>query len=204
VVAEEAASHGNVPRCGRAFFLVDPLDGTKEFLRANGEFTVNLALVDGGVPVAGAVFAPAIGRLWYGGRHAFACEVQPGAAFPGRDKSREIHVRTPSADGLVVLESRSHPEPRTEDFLKGLRILERRKAGSSLKFCLLAEGGADLYPRFGPTMEWDTAAGDAVLRAAGGIVLATDGQPLAYAKEALGFRNPDFIAWGARTAETVR
>jgi 3'(2'), 5'-bisphosphate nucleotidase len=186
------------------FFLVDPLDGTREFIARNGEFTVNVALIDAGVPIAGAVYAPAIGKLWFGGTSAFLCEVPVGEALPEPSAWRPISARAAPAK-LAALASRSHADPATEAFLSQLPIGERKSAGSSLKFCVIAEGAADVYPRFAPTMEWDTAAGDAVLRAAGGIVLAMDGAPLAYGKYAAALRNGGFVAWGdpalaARTA----
>ena len=200
VLAEEAASRGEIPACHRAMILVDPLDGTREFLGRNGEFTVNIALVVDGEPCAGAVYAPAIGKLWFAGKHAFVCDVQPGAALPQRGFWRAIHVRVAPEGKMVALASRSHADAETEAFLATLPVSERRSAGSSLKFCSLAEGGADVYPRFGPTMEWDTAAGDAVLRAAGGSVLAIDGAPLRYGKGGEHYRNAPFVAWGDRGA----
>ena len=196
VVAEESASRGDTPAPCDRFILVDPLDGTREFLNHNGEFTLNIALVKEGVPVAGAVYAPAIARLWYAGHHAFACEATPGAALPGRSVVRPIHARPAPANGLVAIASRSHADPQTEAFLERLPIGERRCAGSSLKFCLLAQGEADVYPRFGPTMEWDTAAGEAVLRAAGGTVEGCDHRPFKYGKSKAQYRNGGFIAWG--------
>ena len=195
ILAEEAASRGDVPDLDGRFILVDPVDGTKEFLNRNGEFTVNIALVDDGVPCAGAVYAPALGRLWLGGEVACACAIEPGAELQDADL-RAIHTRLAPDEGLVVMASRSHADSRTEDFLADLAVAQRRNAGSSLKFCALAEGEADLYPRFGPTMEWDTGAGDAVLRAAGGIVLGEDGSPFRYGKTAAGVRNRPFVAWG--------
>ena len=200
VVAEEAASRGEKPRCGRAFILVDPVDGTREFLHRNGEFTINIALILDGVPRAGAVYAPAIGRLWMAGEHAYCCEVQPGEPLPSIASRREIHVRTCPVRGLTALASRSHVDEKTESFLSNLPIAERRSAGSSLKFCVLAEGEADVYPRFGQTMEWDTAAGDAVLRAAGGVVVDESGVALRYGKADAQYRNGPFVAWGDRAA----
>ena len=156
---------------GATFILVDPLDGTREFLARNGEFTVNLGLIIDGVPRAGVVYAPALGQIWIAGSQAFSPRVSPGAGLPPPIAAGSfIRARAP-ADGLVALASRSHADPQTEAYLAQLPIKERQAAGSSLKFCRIAEGVADVYPRFGPTMEWDTAAGDAVLRAAGGIVL---------------------------------
>jgi len=198
VIAEEAASRGEKPACGRAFILVDPVDGTREFLHRNGEFTINIALVIDGVPRAGAIFAPAINKLWMAGRHAYACEVEPGAALPPVSARRAIHARAVPSEGLTALASRSHADPETEAFLATLPVTECISAGSSLKFCLVAEGKGDVYPRFGPTMEWDTAAGDAILRAAGGVVLDQTGAPLRYGKADAQYRNGPFIAWGRR------
>ena len=196
VVAEEAASRGEKPRCGRAFILVDPVDGTREFLHRNDEFTVNIALIVDGVPRAGAVYAPALGRMWMAGAHAYAFFVEPGAPLPPRSERCLIHVRDYPEHGLIALASRSHADSQTEAFLARLPIAERRCAGSSLKFCILAEGNADVYPRFGQTMEWDTAAGDAVLRAAGGAVLDVMGVALLYGKADHQYRNGPFVAWG--------
>jgi 3'(2'),5'-bisphosphate nucleotidase len=199
IVAEEAAAAGCSLDVGARFFLVDPLDGTREFLARNGEFTINVALIDARVPVAGAVYAPASGRLWFAGEAAFFCEASVGDDLP--DETRWRRLRTRSAPPRwVALASRSHCDPETEAFLAKLPIGERTAAGSSLKFCVIAEGGADVYPRFAPTMEWDTAAGDAVLRAAGGIVLDAGGEPLAYGKVGAGLRNGGFVAWGDANA----
>lgn len=198
VIAEEAASRGEKPRCGRAFILVDPVDGTREFLHKNGEFTINIALILDGVPRAGAVYAPAIGKLWMAGAHAWSCDVAPGCALPPLAQRRPIKVRVNPAGGLTALASRSHADEKTEAFLSQLPIAERRCAGSSLKFCVVAEGEADVYPRFGPTMEWDTAAGDAVLRAAGGAVLDETGAAMRYGKAEAQYRNGSFVAWGER------
>jgi 3'(2'), 5'-bisphosphate nucleotidase len=188
VVAEEAVSAGHAAGpCGDLFWLVDPLDGTKEFIGRNGEFTVNIALNQGGRPVAGVVYAPALDRLYAG-----ADDTEPFCEdVRGR---RPIHCRTGDGRGLVVVGSRSHgDEAAMEKFLAGCEVESRRPAGSSLKFCAVAEGDADLYPRLGRTMEWDTAAGHAVLRAAGGEVWSLeDGLALAYGKP--GFANPHFVA----------
>ena len=200
VVAEEAASRGEKPKCGRAFILVDPVDGTREFLHRNGEFTINIALILDGTPRAGAVYAPALGRMWFAGAHAYACFVEPGAPLPPLSGRQPIHVRANPCRGLTALASRSHADAQTDAFLARLPIVERRAAGSSLKFCILAEGGADVYPRVGQTMEWDTAAGDAVLRAAGGAVLDEHGEALRYGKADHQYRNGPFVAWGDRAA----
>jgi 3'(2'), 5'-bisphosphate nucleotidase len=187
VVTEERAASHAAGFAGERFFLVDPIDGTKEFVASRGEFTVNIGLIENGVPVAGAVCAPAVGRLFAGavGHGAFE------APFEGGDR-REIRVRKPDNDGLIVVASRSHMTPQTQAFVDSNKVASLANAGSSLKFCLLAAGEADLYPRFGPTMEWDTAAGHAVLAAGGGSVVEIDGKALAYGKPA--YKNPFFIA----------
>jgi 3'(2'), 5'-bisphosphate nucleotidase len=198
VLAEEAASRGEktVLQAASAFILVDPVDGTREFLSRNGEFTVNIALIADEAPVAGVVYAPALEQLWIGGAAASLCTVAPGAPLPPPERRQRIHARPAPEQGLTALLSRSHARPATEAFLAKLPVRERREAGSSLKFCKVAEGYADVYPRFGPTMEWDTAAGDAVLRAAGGLVLDDAGHPLRYGKAEAQFKNGPFVAWG--------
>lgn len=208
VIAEESASRGVIPMCGRGFLLVDPLDGTKEFLHRNGEFTVNIALVVDQRPKAGVVYAPALGKLWFGGDHAYGCEAKPGAPLPAAAARRQLHARPVPAHDMIALTSRSHFEEEAEALLSSLPLKQRRPVGSSVKFCLIAEGEGDLYPRFGPTMEWDVAAGEAILRAAGGQVLSPEGEPLCYGKKSDGYRNGSFIAWGGidprRAADYVR
>jgi len=196
IVAEESAARGEKPALGGAFVLVDPLDGTREFLSRNGEFTINIALVRNHAVAAGAVYAPALGRLWLAGRRACVCAAPVGASLPPPAARLPLKTRAAPRAGLVALASRSHCDPATEAFLAALPIGERRSAGSSLKFCVMAEGEADLYPRFGPTMEWDTAAGEAILRAAGGTVVSAGGGPFLYGKAEAGFRNAGFIACG--------
>ena len=187
VVGEEAASAGDIPDVSNRFWLVDPVDGTKEFITRNGEFTVNIALVDHGVPVLGLVLAPALGTLYVGA-------VGLGAWVEVGGVRRDIAVRRVPVDGLTVVGSRHHGNDAAVDaFLAGRTVAANRRVGSSLKLCILAEGLADVYPRFGRTMEWDIAAGDAILRAAGGAVRTMDGAPLRYGKP--GFENPDFVAW---------
>ncbi len=202
IVAEEAAAKGFTPACGDLFFLVDPLDGTREFVSGKTDFTVNIALVCKGAPVAGAVYAPVARSLWVGARmgaqeRAATALAEPGGAAPPFETMRAIHARPRPAQGLVALVSRSHSSPLVDAYLAGLPIGVRRDMGSSLKFCLIAEGEGDVYPRMSPTMEWDTAAGDAILRAAGGATLDEGGALLRYGKAAEAFRNPNFIAWGA-------
>jgi 3'(2'), 5'-bisphosphate nucleotidase len=188
-VAEETVAAGHVPEIDDSpFWLVDPLDGTKEFLSRNGEFTVNIALIQAGEPVLGVVLAPARGQAWWGAR------AKGAMARDAEGRTRAIAVRKPPADGLVAIASRSHRDAETQAFLDQAGVAECISAGSSLKFCLVAEGKADLYPRFGRTMEWDTAAGHAVLGAAGGRVTTRDGAPFLYRKP--GFENPPFIARG--------
>jgi 3'(2'), 5'-bisphosphate nucleotidase len=199
VVAEEAAAKGDPCAVAERFLLVDPLDGTREFIARNGEFTINIALIERGRPVAGAVYAPALERVWFGGERAFVCDVPVGGRLPASSEWRRIRIR-PAPPALIALASRSHCDPQTEAFLETLPIGERRSRGSSLKFCMIGEGLADVYPRFGPTMEWDTAAGDAVLRAAGGVVLDQSGAPLGYGKVEVGLRNGPFLAWGDPSA----
>jgi 3'(2'), 5'-bisphosphate nucleotidase len=189
VISEEEVAEGREPElAGERFWLVDPLDGTKEFIKRNGEFTVNIALIERSRPVLGVVHAPALdATYWVSG---------PGAARARTGaKEHAIEARLPPPDGLVVAVSRSHANTAAlDDFLKGLPVVERRPAGSSLKLCLIANGEADLYPRLGPTMEWDIAAGHAVLAAAGGSVRDTEGREIAYGKK--GLLNPPFVARG--------
>jgi len=198
VVSEEAADRPAPPAAG-VFLLVDPLDGTREFLGPSGEFTVNIALVAAGRPVCGVVHAPAIGRIWRGlaGRGAEAAALAAGED-PARAQWVPCRVRPRPEGRLTAVASRSHLDAETEAFLARLPVGEHRSIGSSLKFCLLAEGEADVYPRFGPTMEWDTAAGQAVLEAAGGRVTNPDGTAFTYGKAGEGYRNGPFIAWGGR------
>lgn len=203
VIAEEAVAAGHAPEIDHRFFLVDPLDGTKEFINKSSDFTVNIALIDGGVPVAGVVYAPALGI-------AYAGEGDKAWKMAVSDEG-QVTIRVPITSRTVVkppvgLISRSHCDAKTHAFVAEHAVKDCRSIGSSLKFCMLAEGGADVYPRFTRTMEWDTAAGDAVLRAAGGRTLGLDGKPLVYGKRNQAhdsdFANPSFIAWG-RAAETA-
>lgn len=190
VVAEEEACAGRVPEVGDLFFLVDPLDGTRGFADRSGEFTVNIALVERGDPVAGVIQAPASGALYYGARGAGA------RRHAGTEEA--ISPRAPLRGRLTAIGSRNHRVTGEQERLTALGVTDYVPAGSSLKFCVLAEGGADVYPRWAPTMEWDTAAGHAILAAAGGRVMELDGEgreigPLRYGRP--GFANPQFIAW---------
>jgi len=172
------------------FWLVDPLDGTKEFIKRNGEFTVNIALIEGNTPVLGVVYVPVPDKMYVGvvGEGAF---VQQGEEEPGSIQVR----RADPENGLTVVMSRSHPSAELAEYLKNINVAEALPVGSSLKLCVVAGGKADLYPRLGPTMEWDTAAGQAVVLAAGGTVKTLDGEDLSYNKENL--LNPHFIVKGA-------
>jgi 3'(2'), 5'-bisphosphate nucleotidase len=175
-------------RAWRRLFVVDPLDGTREFLKRNGEFTINIALVEEGVPTLGVVFAPMMDRTYWGATFLGAFRIDD-------EGEHAIRIGVEPNDLRVVV-SRSHPGERLAQFLAALPNHRPVEVGSSLKFCRVAEGSADFYPRLSPTMEWDTAAGDAVLRAAGGRVLDLEGRPLTYNKEDL--RNPSFVALGGR------
>ena len=196
-VAEEEVAAGRLPKVGSRFFLVDPLDGTKEFVKRNGEFTVNIALVEGHRPVCGVVLAPAKARAFIGDGVNGAFELAaPEDLVLDVTQAEPIRSRKPPVDGLVVIASRTHRDAKTEEYLAAYRVASLLAAGSSLKFCLVATGEADLYPRHGRTMEWDTAAGQAVLEAAGGSVKTLEGAPLAYGKTDAGFANPYFVARG--------
>ncbi|MHC5231349.1 3'(2'),5'-bisphosphate nucleotidase CysQ [Brucella sp. LJL56] len=198
VVAEEEVAAGRLPsQLGRRFLLVDPLDGTREFLLRNGDFTVNIGLIEDGVPVLGIVYAPVRNRLFIGNSNdAEEITTTKDHAIGSR---RGIAVRVHGPERVAVC-SRSHKNPETEKFLNDNGISSCVSIGSSLKFCLIASGEADIYPRFGPTMEWDTAAGDAVLRAAGGLTTTFEGAPLFYGQRisegVAGFANPNFVAFG--------
>jgi 3'(2'), 5'-bisphosphate nucleotidase len=200
VVSEESC--GMIGALPKRFFLVDPLDGTKEFIQGRGDFTVNVALIEDGRPSFGLVYAPARALLavTVADGNAVSAELHPSAS--GADFSHlrltTLRARVPERQGLTALVSLSHPDPKTEAYLAKLNIAERSSVGSSVKFVTLAGGEADVYPRFGPTMEWDTAAGQAVLEAAGGRVDTLSGGPLRYGKTEQGLRNPSFIACGCQ------
>jgi 3'(2'), 5'-bisphosphate nucleotidase len=199
VVSEETAADRSAALASR-FFLVDPLDGTKEFIKKRTDFTVNVALIEDGYPCFGLVYAPARKRLAVTVADGIAVEAELPPDAAGADlralKQRRLHARAGDPNGLTALVSLSHLDPETEKFLEGLHIAERAGAGSSVKFLEIARGRADVYPRFGPTMEWDTAAGQAVLEASGGHVVDAHGERFRYGKTAEGLRNPSFIAWG--------
>jgi 3'(2'), 5'-bisphosphate nucleotidase len=199
IVSEETASDRSAD-LGPRFFLVDPLDGTKEFIEKRSDFTINVALVENGVPTFGLVYAPARRLLALTQQAGAAAEAKLEPSDAGSDLAKlqltPLHTRGPKPEGLVAVASRSHLDPATQAFLAKLKLAGSSNAGSALKFLLVARGEADVYPRFGPTMEWDTAAGHAVLNAAGGYVTDTDGAPLCYGKRAAGLRNAGFVAWG--------
>lgn len=187
IVAEEGHANPDGAWPPTRFWLVDPLDGTREFVGGTHEFTVNIALIDAGAPVLGVILAPALDRLF--------AAANGGALIEDAAGRRQLSARTVPHEGATVVSSRSHGDADAlARFEAGRKIAASLTAGSSLKFCLLATGEADLYPRFGRTMEWDTAAGDAILRAAGGNVIDLTGEPLRYGKP--GFENPHFVALG--------
>ena len=192
VLSEEAA---DIPWAERSqwptYWLVDPLDGTREFIKRNGEFTVNIALIEQNEPIFGVVHAPVGGETWHAqqGRNAYR---RVG------DVDAQIRTRAPATGTLKVAASRSHRDARTQAFLDGLGTIEDVALGSSLKFCRIAEGALDVYPRFGPTSEWDTAAAQCVLEAAGGALLAPDGRAFRYNRRET-LLNGDFVALGDMT-----
>ena len=196
-LGEESVAAGHVPELDGSFFVVDPLDGTKEFIRRNGEFTVNIALTEHNRPRRGVVLAPATGEVFFGG---------PDGAFAGRVDGRDLADLRPisvsDADRpLRIVASRSHGHAATRDLCDALAVAGDVSVGSSLKFCLLAEGKAELYPRFTPTSEWDTAAGQAVLEAAGGVVVDLAGRPLSCGHPGNRFLNPYFVAASSQDLE---
>lgn len=192
IVAEESVAAGTIPEVGDGpFWLVDPLDGTKEFISRRGEYTVNIALIENRRPQLGVVLAPAIGAMYWGSPHGAFAITDGGPARP-------IHCRPMPARGVVAVASRSHTNAETDAYLAKFDVAEKISSGSSIKFCLVATGQADLYPRMGRTMEWDVAAGHAVVRFAGGSVTTVDGAEFVYAKP--GFENPHFVVRGAPAA----
>ncbi len=195
IIGEEAFAAGEAPAIGDSpFWLVDPLDGTKEFVNRNGEFTVNIAIIDAGRPVLGIIHAPVLGLTYWGA--AVGVFMQTGDG-----DERTIACRQAPAEGLTAMVSRSHRGPEMEDFLADYAITGETTSGSSIKFCRIAEGEADLYPRLGRTMEWDTAACHAIVRFAGGAVTDLDGNELTYGKP--GFENPHFIVKGPGVAKAT-
>ena len=203
VISEESAD-AKRDRFDGSFLIVDPLDGTREFLAGRDEFTVNLAIITGGVPVAGIIAAPARGRVWRGAVGIKAERLR--LLEDGADQAQSIHTRVWPREGAVAAVSRSHFDPATDAFLAKLGPVTRSASGSALKFCQVAEGGADVYPRLATTCEWDVAAGQALVVAAGGAVTTPQGLPLDFGRAAENFRVPAFIAWGdaRKSAATSR
>jgi len=199
VVSEEAceAWRGRAP--GAAFILVDPLDGTAEFIAGRPEYTVNIALIRDGTPVVGVVAAPALGLVWRGAVGGGAERLRFSAGDKRVGRAEPIHTRT-SPSTPVAAVSRTHFDAVTASFLKRLGPVKEIPFGSALKFARLAEGAVDVYPRLAPTFEWDVAAGHALVAAAGGIVVAPDGQALRYGRAHVEFRVDGFIAWGDAAA----
>ena len=192
IASEELVEAEGVPPQASRFWAVDPLDGTKEFIARNREFAVLIALIEDGIPILGVVHGPALGVTYA------ACGPGTATRQLGNGKLEPIQARTPPPDGLVVIHSRSHENSRRlAEFLQSYPVRERKKCGSALKFGVIAAGKADLYPRFGTTMEWDTAAGQAILEAAGGRVETAAGTRLTYGKP--GLKNDGFLAWGQST-----
>jgi 3'(2'), 5'-bisphosphate nucleotidase len=202
VVSEEATAHASPADLPGSFVLVDPLDGTRELLAGRDEYTVNIGIVTGGRPRLGIVATPAQGVFWRGieGRGAERLQLAPGAPAAAAQQRTAIRARPCPPSGLIAAVSRSHLDSQTEALLARLPIAERFARGSAVKFCQLAEGTADIYPRLSTTCEWDVAAGHAVLVAAGGTVTAPDGAPLRYGQLSDGFRVPAFVAWGDPSA----
>ncbi len=195
VIAEENASRGNVPVVGKSFFLVDPLDGTREFAARNGQFTVNIALIENGVPVMGVIYAPALDQMYCGdvtsGAHKSSMRPEDDVV---ESTWNPIRVAPSRPEGPIAIASRSHRDDQTEAYIAAAKPSAIKNVGSSLKFCAIAEGSADIYPRYGRTMEWDTAAGQAILEAAGGLVRDAAGNRLTYGKVQAGYANPAFFA----------
>lgn len=200
VIAEEEVAAGRIPDIAGRFFLVDPLDGTKGFIKGRPEFTINIGLIEARVPVFGLLYAPALADFYVtlAANEAANARLEPGSGVRSLADCglRPLRGRVPDPHALVALTSQSHLNRATESFLSNYNVIERRALASSLKFGLIAKGEADFYPRVGPTCEWDTAAGHAVLAAAGGAVTSIDGTPLLYGNADRRFENPDFVAWG--------
>ena len=198
VLAEEAVAAGIIPDVGEQFFLVDPLDGTKEFIKKGNDFMVNIALIQHGRPIMGVVYAPAQDRIWVaeGPATAWEAKVAPGGDLPAVSERNPLKIAKCPDAGVRAVASKSHRTPETDEFLEKFKVSDLVGAGSSLKFCLIASGEADLYPRLGRTMEWDTGAGHAVVLAAGGRVLTMEAVDLTYGKKERGYDNPYFVVYG--------
>lgn len=200
VIAEEAVTAGRIPAIGRRFFLVDPLDGTKGFVRGDRDFTINIGLIEDRVPTFGVVYAPALDDFYVTLAPAETANARLAPDAPVRTLAdcalQPVRTRVPQPGKMKALTSTSHPRHETVRLLDRYGVTERKPVSSSIKFCLIARGEADVYPRMGPTSEWDTAAGQAVLTAAGGVVTRFDGAPMVYGNAADKFVNPAFVAWG--------
>ena len=197
VIGEEACSDALPTHLEEVFFLLDPLDGTRDFVAKRDNFTVNIGLIAGQTPIAGVIYAPVHAKLYFSGKQsAFRIDISPDGKLD-LAKATALHTNTINPQGLKVIASRSHRDEKTEDIINRLYVSKTIAAASSYKFCMVAEGTADFYPRFGRTMEWDTAAGQAILEAAGGVVTTEDGAPFTYGKLARGLDNPSFIAAAA-------
>lgn len=194
VISEESAVPQTPALIEGSFFIVDPLDGTKEFLKGSDEFAVLLGIVTDGVPIAGIVAGPNRGQVWRGvvGHGAERLRLLPD----GADQAQPIHARPWPGESAIAMVSRSHYDPKTDAFLKPFGAIQHDSCGSALKFALIAEGSADIYPRLGTTCEWDVAAGHALIAAAGGTVLSPEGGPLHFGHADRNFRLPAFVAWG--------
>ena len=194
VVGEEACAETLPEKLDRVFFLLDPLDGTRDFVAKRDNFTVNIGLIADNLPIAGVIYAPVHEKLYFSGpKAAYRLQIAPDGALDIA-KATPLQTNTIRPDGLKVIASASHRDAKTDDLIGRLHVSKTLAAASSYKFCMLAEGTADFYPRYGRTMEWDTAAGQAILEAAGGIVTNEDGSPFGYGKLARGLDNPSFIA----------
>lgn len=198
IVSEESLGSSSATPLGPSFALVDPLDGTREFLAGRNEFTANIALVIEGIPAVGVIAAPALGLIWRGiaGRGAECLRLRPGATADEAEEFVAIRTRRRPAQGLIAMVSRSHFDAETAALLGRLPVTARIACGSSIKFCRIAEGSADIYARLAPTHEWDIAAGHAVVTAAGGALMTPESAPLAYGRAVEGFRVPAFLAFG--------
>jgi 3'(2'), 5'-bisphosphate nucleotidase len=195
IISEEAYSNGEVPNFSDEFFLVDPLDGTKEFIKKNGEFTVNIGLIKSELASIGVVYAPAKKRMFFCDDMSNAYELEINNDFSGSlENAKKINTNSSDLKNITAIISRSHNNIETDDFLKNLSIKETILLGSSYKFCLIASGKADIYPRFSPTCEWDIAAGHAILKAAGGNIYMLDGNEIRYGFKERKFINPSFLA----------
>lgn len=201
VIGEEAVSAGIIPDLTGSdyFWLVDPLDGTREYMTGGKDFTVNIALIKEGAPILGVIYAPAYGEMFAAHGEGTAVRTSDES-----DKEKSIRVRKPLSAGLTVMASKNRSFAETDKFLEDFKVEKIVRRSSSLKFCLIAQGKADIYPGFGQTCEWDTAAGQAILNAAGGEIVTIDGAPMTYGHANRKFINPSFIARNRELAEEIQ